>query len=279
MDTIFTHGGTAHRDEFLACCVILACTATTHAWRIARINKLTQTDIAPTDYVVDIGGKYDPLNNRFDHHHSRDLPCSLSLVLTHFNLQAAYEWYPWLEFTDIIDTRGAQATAAWLDTRVATLARTRSPVETALLSEFGRATEILAGSTMHAVMMLIGRDIVEGLTARIERMALLMSATVLEYIDGKPFCIYFLEDVDNPDLCMRAFRSRVARGSEVYVTVDKRGSGWQIVRFDDGGKVDFTAIKDVQDVAFVHNTGFLATTSARVTTSRLKELIHASIRK
>jgi uncharacterized UPF0160 family protein len=85
--TILTHPGSAHKDEFLACCVLLA----TAPCPILR-REPTEADLAdPAIAVVDVGHRHEPALNNFDHH---QLPadaaptCALSLVLQHLGLYA-----------------------------------------------------------------------------------------------------------------------------------------------------------------------------------------------
>lgn len=61
---ILTHPGSAHKDEFLACCVLLAETPVP----ISR-REPTPADLAdPGVAVIDVGHLHDPALNNFDHH-------------------------------------------------------------------------------------------------------------------------------------------------------------------------------------------------------------------
>ena len=105
------------------------------------------------------------------------------------------------------------------------------------------------------------------------RMKLLEHRAVVEWHDGHPLCIYFLDDVPNPELALRMFRIRQARNALVGVTVDLRGSGWCMFRFDDRNGVDFRKVTGDPEVAFIHGTGFLATTKTRCPTDTLRALV------
>lgn len=62
---IGTHSGTFHCDEALACAML----KTTPEWKDATIVRSRDPAIlAKCGVVVDVGGVYDPENNRFDHH-------------------------------------------------------------------------------------------------------------------------------------------------------------------------------------------------------------------
>ena len=85
---ILTHPGGAHKDEFLACCVL----AFQHDVPIVR-REPSDDDLADTGViVVDVGHEHEPERNNFDHHQfpkDSDPVCALSLVL-HWNLQPIY---------------------------------------------------------------------------------------------------------------------------------------------------------------------------------------------
>ena len=112
--TILTHPGSAHKDEFLACCVLLATTPCP----IVR-REPTDADLAdPATAVLDVGHRHEPALNNFDHHQLPDdaaPTCALSLVLQHLGLYAdARAFCEWLEPAEWFDCRGPNTTAKWL---------------------------------------------------------------------------------------------------------------------------------------------------------------------
>ncbi len=61
---IVTHGGSFHSDDIFACAVL-----SLYLGGNIKIVRTRDSEIIETaDFVVDVGGVYDPLNNRFDHH-------------------------------------------------------------------------------------------------------------------------------------------------------------------------------------------------------------------
>jgi len=62
---IITHSGTFHLDELLAIAALTLLLGD-RPYEIIRTRDMAV--IATGDYVVDVGGVYDPLQNRFDHH-------------------------------------------------------------------------------------------------------------------------------------------------------------------------------------------------------------------
>ena len=82
IQTIVTHPGSAHKDDLLAVCVLIA----RHRVPVFR-REPTDDDLDDASVVVvDIGGSHDPAKSNFDHHHfDREHPptCALSLSLIH----------------------------------------------------------------------------------------------------------------------------------------------------------------------------------------------------
>jgi len=142
---ILTHPGSAHKDEFLACCLLAA----VHESPIFR-REPTQADLDnPAMAVVDVGGEDDAVRGNFDHHQfPKDHPpvCSLSLVLMDLGLYDDARLYcDWLEVAEWFDTRGPVETAAWLGVERELLAKLNSTVDLTLLKRFAGMSEIRAG--------------------------------------------------------------------------------------------------------------------------------------
>lgn len=273
MPIVFTHGGSAHRDDFLACAVVLAMEGP--GWTIRRDVTYSSAKADASDIVIDVGRVYAPELRRFDHHQDIALPCSLVMVLKHYGLlDAAYTWYPWLELTDIIDTSGPAAACSWMHVPSQVLARTRSPVETAILSMFEAQKEIKEGDVLFSVLVGIGRNIVDGLAFRRERLALLKQRAVVEWRDGKAFAIYFLDDVPKPETSMSTFRYECAGGAVAGVVREAGQRGWRLFRFGTAHNVDFRRLEVEPDVSFVHASGFMAIARAECSATRLRDLVH-----
>lgn len=104
--TIITHPGGAHKDDFLACSVLLS----THPVSIFRRDPTEQELEDPEVAVVDIGHQHDPKLNNFDHHQlprDHEPTCALSLVLQKFEIyEDTKEFCSWLETTEWFDCRG-----------------------------------------------------------------------------------------------------------------------------------------------------------------------------
>ncbi len=64
---IITHNGTFHADDIFACAT-LGLLLDKQGYRYEIIRTRDEKIIKTGDYVVDVGGEYDPMQNRFDHH-------------------------------------------------------------------------------------------------------------------------------------------------------------------------------------------------------------------
>jgi hypothetical protein len=267
--TLLTHPGSAHKDEFLACSVLLAL----HPVPIVR-REPTAADLAdPATAVVDVGHQHDPVRNNFDHHQlPKDHPptCSLSLVLQHLGIYAdAKQFCEWLEPAEWFDCRGPIATAKWLGVDRDALPKLNSPIDITLLRRFALSTRLEPGEPVWAVMRMIGEDLldyVRSLRARLDFIAQHAEIWDLQ-LDGAPAQVLFLPRTDPlPDEpSMGIDRYIVSRGltASVVGTVvpDRRSTGYGLSRFHDNPRLDFTRIATAPGVHFAHARGFVAKTS------------------
>ncbi|MEK7645451.1 MAG: MYG1 family protein [Patescibacteria group bacterium] len=65
---IVTHSGSFHPDDLLAVATLRAVLKKRGVSRVKLVRTREQSEIAKADFVVDVGGEYDPSHNRFDHH-------------------------------------------------------------------------------------------------------------------------------------------------------------------------------------------------------------------
>ncbi len=169
MKCILTHPGSAHKDDFLACCLLVA----RYVVPIER-REPTPADLAdPRIAVVDVGGSADASLANFDHHQfPADHPpiCALSLVLQDLGIyEDARSFCEWLEPTEWFDTRGPFATAEWLGVERGVMARLVSPVDITLLRRFAQRRELGPGDAIWEVMRMIGEDLMMFLRTLRER--------------------------------------------------------------------------------------------------------------
>lgn len=278
--TILTHPGSAHKDEFLACSVLLALHPVPVVRREPTPEDLTSAGIC----VVDVGHLHEPRLHNFDHHQlPKDHPptCSLSLVLQQLDLYTdARQFCDWLEPAEWFDCRGLVTTAQWLGAEPAIVSKLISPIDITLLRRFALAKRVEPGQPLWEVMRMIGEDLlndVKSMRTRLDFIHLHASIWDLD-LAGEPAKILFLPRTDPlPDEPSHGLDQYIASRDltgQVVGTVypDRRSSGYGLSRFQDNARLDFTRLAGRPDVHFTHARGFVAKTSASDPV-RLKELI------
>lgn len=277
---ILTHPGSSHKDEFLACCLLVA----VHEAPILR-REPTQADLDNINLaVVDVGGEHAPERGNFDHHQfPKDHPptCSLSLVLMDMGLyEDARQYCDWLEVAEWFDTRGPQETAAWLGVERELLSKLNSTVDLTLLRRFAGMGEIRPGEPMWEVMKWVGGDLIgylKSLREKLNEIAKSSEIWEIAHPEGS-FRVLFLPRCANIPEDASAGLARYAAGLPEdrrvvgMVYPDRRGSGFALSRFNDHLGFDFTRVGDEPDVHFAHARGFVAKSSA-TDPGRIRELI------
>ena len=155
---ILTHPGGAHKDEFLACSVLLAL----HPVALVRREPVAADLDNPTVAVVDVGHRHEPALANFDHHQlpkNHPPTCSLSLVLQHLGLyEDARQFCDWLEPAEWFDCRGPLVTARWLGIDPEVVNQLNSPIDITLLRRFALVQELAPGQPLWEMMRMIGQD-------------------------------------------------------------------------------------------------------------------------
>ena len=268
--TLLTHPGGAHKDEFLACSVLLAL----HPVPLVRREPLPGDLDDAAICVVDVGHRHEPALNNFDHHQfPPDHPptCSLSLVLQHLDLyEDARQFCEWLEPAEWFDCRGPIETARWLHIERETLNKLNSPIDTTLLRRFAQSTRLEPGQPLWEIMRMVGEDLLnylKTLRARLDAIGRQAEFWDISLPDG-PAKILFLPRVDplpdDPSQGLERFiETRGLAGSVVgMVYPDRRSTGYGLSRYRDNPRLDFTRIAGDPRVHFAHARGFVAKTSA-----------------
>lgn len=265
---ILTHPGSAHKDELLACCVLLAAAPTPVP--ITR-REPTPDDLAnPHLAVVDVGHQHEPARHNFDHH---QLPadaaptCALSLVLQHLGLYAdARAFCDWLEPAEWFDCRGPNATARWLGIERDIVNRLYSPIDGTLLRRFAAVTDLAPGEPLWEVLRWIGTDLLDYLRTLRARLNVLSAHAAVWTVDAAR--VVYLARTDplpeDPSAGLDRYIETELAGDVIAATVtpDRRGQGYGLSRHRDDPTFDFTRLAAEPDVHFAHARGFVAKTSA-----------------
>lgn len=282
--TILTHPGGAHKDEFLACSVLLA----VHPAPIVRREPVPADLADPSVAVVDVGQAHDPALNNFDHHQlPRDHTptCALSLVLQHLGLyEDARQFCDWLEPAEWFDCRGPMDTARWLGVERHIVSKLHSPIDGTLLRRFALSSRLLPGDPLWEMMRLIGEDLVgyvRSLRERLDFIARHSELWTLDDIAGAP-CALFLPRTeplpDDPSAALERYVENRGLGDRVIglISPDRRSGGYGLSRHRDNARLDFTRITGEADVHFAHARGFVAKTSA-TSPERLRHLLRLAL--
>jgi len=277
---IVTHPGSAHKDDLLAVCVLVAKHGAPIVRRDPTPDELEDASVA----VVDIGGVHDAARMDFDHHHfprEHAPTCALSLVLDHLGLyQDALRFCDWLETAEYFDSRGPKRTAEWLGVPRRAISQLNSPVDLTLLRRFAQKSELQAGDTLYEFMRLVGEDLLEYLCVVRERLDFVAQHAERWSIaagDQRIEAIFLPRTeplADEPSVAVENFIR--AQGLEQEITAivypDRRGAGYGIGRFEDHPSLDFSRLEGEADVHFAHKSGFMCKTSA-TNPDRLKALV------
>lgn len=278
--TIITHPGGAHKDDFLACSVLLS----NHPVSIFRRDPTEQELEDPEVAVVDIGHQHDPELNNFDHHQlprDHEPTCALSLVLQKLEIyEDTKQFCSWLETTEWFDCRGPHDTAEWLGVDREAMAKLNSPLDVTMFQAFAKQKEHHSGEPVWEVMKMMGTDLVQyvtGLRGRINQVAKIEEFWDLgqsEDMIKVAFVPRTEPEVEEASGGLAWRIKELGLEEEVVAMVypDSRGGGYGMRRYDDNLALDFSQLSEEPDVHFTHNRGFIAKTST-TEVSRLKELL------
>ena len=280
---IITHPGSAHKDDFLACCVLIAENPVSIHRKDPDSEDLDDSFVA----VIDIGDRHEPNKKNFDHHQfprDRVPTCSLSLILQDLGLyDDARSFCDWLETAEWFDCRGANATANWLGVKREIIGRMSSPIELSLLRRFASQNEHLPGEPLWEIMKMIGKELVDylrGLRRRLQYISEHSEVWNIERESHSLMAIYLPRThplPDDPSMGLPRFieENGLATKAHAMIYPDRRGKGYGLCRYNDHPSMDFNRISSEPDVHFVHAAGFIAKTSA-TDSQRLQDLLFKS---
>lgn len=281
--TILTHPGSAHKDDLIAVCVLIAIHGTPVVRREPTKSELQDGGVA----IVDIGGVHEPERSNFDHHcFPREHPptCALSLVLEHHGLyEDALHFCDWLLPAEWFDSRGAKKTAEWLGVPRRVISQLNSPIDVTFLRRFSKKASLAPGDPLYEVMRFVGEDLLEFLriarqridfvAQHAQRWSIAHQGTVIETI----FLPRTDPAADEPSAAVGNYIRDEGLHDLIAAIVypDRRGAGYGIGRYEDHPNLDFSRVEGQPDVHFAHVSGFMCKTTATSPT-RLKSLIIAA---
>lgn len=285
---IVTHSGKAHRDEYLACCVIMY-----DAYRRGQLTYIErrmcgESDLACKDtWVVDTGGEWNAASHNFDHH--QDDPeltsvCSFDLVMRHILGVHAFDTFsacsPWVKLTALHDTAGGAVAASSMGIDTKTYIATRSPIEKAMLAAFSELSVIHPETPLAYCMRETGRIVV----TEAEEVSVGMQERIAAA--APPFVVAGLRvwDVrsawgENDHVSLASVNHAAStRSVDVIVGRNQRSGGSSLYRTAWAtSKLNLNSIREMTGVKFVHKNGFYAVLTSEVGDAGIKEMIRLSV--
>ena len=261
MKQIVVHPGTAHRDDFMAVCVLLATLDEVKVFR----RDAVPGDLADLNtYVVDVGMEYDPLRHNFDHHQDSSLPCAFHLIMQHLGYhEDAMQMFQWYPFMSMMDVKGPHKAAAHLGVDSSVLFASSSPIEGHILARFSRIAELGPENLLYLLMQELGREFITMIGLKVARLERLKKEA--RVVDIKHLKAVTCQIEEQPKMSMELFlRSLDDARIAICITPSVRGEGWELLRLGDHSMVDFRLVANNPEIRFVHANGFVATTRTRI---------------
>lgn len=277
---VVVHGGRAHKDEVLTAMMAIP------KFGITRIDRRDPTEEEledPSVLVIDVGMRHQPEKNNFDHHQrDRDeIPeCALSLFARHLILDghSAHDilkmtkWYEPLIYRDVM---GVKNLAERMGITTETVLGLNDPISNGILQVFESRAEWAEGDSLFMVLRRMGINLLDYLGRFMSRQKALDELCRIVHVEGIPGFYMESSDIEGTGL----WRERNAPGTAFSIAWDQRGDGMKLFRFDDDERIDFTALEGKEGVAYVANSGFMATTVKRLNETEAKALVALAIAK
>ena len=281
---IVTHGGHAHRDDFLSVCFTLAMCAEQKNYPELVRRDPTKQELKDFNVIVlDVGEQHKPELSNFDHHQfDRDAEpcCALSLLLKDMTIyEEAQRGFRWLNISEKFDSKGPYFVAneigiEWNKISDATF----SPIEEAILFKFSQFTEFDSESLIYQLMITIGSDLLKTLEQFTARWKLLSETLKTFKVDDNEIVLSLdVEGNDDPTFALNAYIHEHHPNAIATVTFDDRGEGFCLYRLNDSSKIDFSQIESHEQILFAHKNGFVAKTKFALDLDELRTIIRKSL--
>ena len=246
LDKIITHSGTAHRDEFLACSILLA---SYNVSEIERKTEVSESELAnSTIAVVDVGGSFDLELNNFDHHHDENLPCSLHLVATAvFGRSDLSDVFVWWENVNVQDTEGFPTLARNYGLEPKQLQELMDPIGALLLKAFEEQSYFTKEHWLYWAMKAIGNNLIDA----VNKFEKHLSAMRIDEYEGIKVAFTTLKS----NIARFSFARK--NGLKIIVAPNERGKGFTLTRVDDAEGIDFRWCQGMENITFIHPNGFM----------------------
>ena len=258
-----THHGQAHRDDLIACAILIG------GGHVSAINRRAATPEElddPSVVVFDVGGRHEPELGNFDHHQIRadaQPDCALWMLSRHLGYDGVLrELFPWYSVVGVLDAKGPHVFAMSVGASWDKLAGLMGPIDSFFMGEFSRQQVVDASTLPWLVAM--GKDILAdaaGMSEFLSRAPAEVQEVVIKGVRG------FLAPTLSPMEVSRYLtiwrRLRQDALGELFgfsITRDDRGKGLTLYRYADDKRIDFCQISGEEETLFSHAGGFIAKT-------------------
>lgn len=254
--TIVIHPGECHRDELVACGLIMASAPKSEKFQILRRDPTAEELNDPSIWVVDCGRQHDPSKHNFDHHQDRNLPAAFRLVAQHLEIDhLAKDIYPWWEFASRCDTDLFGAFRS-VGLEGENGFKTVDPMS-GFITKVIEAESVVPQLWVRTIRGL-GMYILEYLTKVSERLVEIGITAQIVEIGGLKAIISTIKK--DPTLGMQIWRQKNCPDAAISISPDDRGNGWSLFRYNDHPRVHFDLLAGNEQIVFAHNNGFIAKT-------------------
>ncbi len=284
--TVITHNGSAHQDEFLASCILLAKES-----QIDSIIRVSMDDYRMPSFledkskcVIDMGRKLDSTMENYDHHQDVNLPCSFTLILDKYGIrEKVFECFTWARVVCKNDTRGIIGAVESFNVGLPTELKYKfvydsifsNPICQFILSKYEKYSVIsnIVNEDMFDMMKELGNWILNEIEKLDIRKENFEKYHKIINVNG-----FFGIDVSNipndgmePSFGFGAWSNLKGYVVDFIVNRDTRSeNAVRIVRYNT--KIDLLKIKNNNGIIFAHANGFLATMTKESISSNLEDL-------
>lgn len=260
---IITHGGQAHADEVLAVALILIKEGKTpievQVVRTCKERRARDWRKDGADFVVDVGGDYDPRKGWFDHHqfpNDAKPCCSFTLVARKYKVDLSF--FDWARKLAVIDSKGP---AAWFKEVVGR--KPRNGHESSLLCGTGDSFFVYLANMANKDFDKAVRLGMEWLNnefreAQELKDGLARSLKIAKIVKVGNYKMAFYDQKDpRGSLAATDKLMEKHKGLIVAAMRDQRGDGYSAVRMNDDKRVDFSKREKDDGCVFAHKNGFV----------------------
>ena len=270
IDKAITHGGYAHRDDFISSCILFAHGVTSIERRDPTQKELEDKNIL----VFDVGSEYDVEKLNFDHHQftgDKSPTCALSLILQYLDLYESFtECFDWMKQTEYIDVKGHFSFAKEIGCKGKDIQSLLSPIEYEILRLFGELNHIDNGMWIYKMMRNLGTSYVNKAKEFKEVYDYLGVSDEVKIISldnelNIHVLFYPVSFRWSPFIALDAHVKRLkAQGYNVvaFISKDVRSEGFRLGRINDSTHIDFNLIQNRDGIQFIHSNGFMAITKS-----------------